>query len=74
MNLPVPDFIPVPSPETMLTISIVSLIVGICLACLGTLLLFLYKRKEKKTTIPWICICAGILLAINHGIQLLFNL
>ena len=30
MNFPIPDFVPVPSAEIMHTISIVSLIVGIC--------------------------------------------
>lgn len=70
MNLPVP----VPSSETMLTISIVLLIVGICLVCLGATFYFLHKRKGMKTAIPWISICIGILLMVNHGIKLLFNL
>jgi len=73
MNFPVPDFIPVPSSKAMFTVSIVLLIVGICFVSLGTVFLFLYKRKQKKVTIPWICICVGILLMANHGIQLLFN-
>ncbi len=73
MNLPVPDFVPVPNPEILLTMSIVLLIVGICLVCIGGLLFFLRKRKGKKTIIPWICIGAGILLVTNHGIQLIFN-
>lgn len=73
MNLPIPDFIPIPNTETMATISIVLLIVGICLICLGAFFLFLRKRKGKKTTIPWVCICAGILLTVNHGIQLFLN-
>lgn len=73
MNLPIPDFVPVPSSELMFTISIVLLIIGICLVCLGSFLLFLRKRKGKKTIISWICICAGIALIVNHGIQLLFN-
>ena len=74
MNLPVPNFVPVPSSETMMTISIVLLIVGICLVCLGATFHFLRKRKGMKTTIPWISICVGILLMANHGIKLLFNL
>ena len=73
MNFPIPDFIPVPSTEVMLIISIVSLIVGICATGVGVILLFMFKRKEKKTTIPWICIVVGILLIANHGVQLLFN-
>lgn len=71
MDFPIPDFIPVPSSETMLTISIVSLIVGICLVGIGILLLFLRKRKGKKLTVSWICIAIGALLIANHGIQLL---
>ncbi len=74
MNYPFPDFVPVPSHEAMLIISIVSLIIGICLICLGLLFLFLRKRKEKKTTIPWVCVGIGIILIANHGAQLLFNL
>jgi len=74
MNLPLPNFFPLPSSETMLTISIVSLIVGICLVCLGATFNFLHKRKEKKTAIPWISICVGILLMADHGSKLLFKL
>ncbi|APH15399.1 putative membrane protein [Clostridium sporogenes] len=74
MKYPFPDFVPVPSYEAMLTISIVSLFVGICLVCLGLLLLFLRKRKGKKTTIPWVCVSIGIILIANHSAQLLFNL
>ncbi len=74
MNFPIPDFVPVPSAETMQTISIVSLIVGICLVGVGLLFLFLNKRKgkEKKATVLWIVIGIGVLLIVNHGIQLLF--
>lgn len=73
-NFPIPDFVPVPSAEIMQTISIVSLIVGICLVGVGLLFQFLYKRKEKekKATALWIVIGAGVLLIVNHGIQLLF--
>lgn len=74
MNLPIPGFIPMPNAETIAAISIVLLIAGICLAGLGVIFLFLRKRKGKKTTIPWICICAGLLLVANHGIQLLLIL
>ncbi|EXG88399.1 hypothetical protein K413DRAFT_5319 [Clostridium sp. ASBs410] len=74
MNLPSPDFIPIPSSNTMLIISIVLLIVGICLICAGLLLFFLCKRKGKKTTVSWVCIVAGVLLMANHGIQILLNL
>ena len=74
MNFPIPDFVPVPSAEIMQTISIVSLIVGICLVGVGLIILFLNKRKrkEKKATALWIVIGAGVLLIVNHGIQLLF--
>lgn len=74
MDLSIPDFVPIPNTETMATISIILLIVGICLVGLGVIFLYLRKRKGKKTTIPWICICAGILLVANHGIQLLLRL
>ena len=74
MNFPIPDFVPIPSEEIMRTISIVSLIVGICLVGVGLIFLFLNKRKrkEKKATALWIVIGVGVLLIVNHGIQLLF--
>ena len=74
MNFLIPDFVPVPSVETMQTISIVSLIIGICLVGVGLLFLFLNKKKgkEKKATVLWILIGVGVLLIVNHGIQLLF--
>ena len=74
MNFPIPDFIPVPGAETMQLISIISLIVGICVAVAGVLFLFLNKRKGKeKNTLAWILICVGVLLITNHGIQLIFR-
>ena len=68
------EFVPVPSAEIMQTISIVSLIVGICLVGVGSIFLFLNKRKgkKKKATALWIVIGVGVLLIVNHGIQLLF--
>lgn len=74
MNFPIPDFVPVPSAEIMQTIGVVSLIVGICLVSVGLIFLFLNKRKrkEKKATTLWIVIGVGVLLIVNHGIQLLF--
>ena len=74
MNFPIPDFVPVPSAEIMHTISIVSLIVGICLVGVGLLFLFLNKRKgkENKATALWVVIGIGVLLIANHGLQLLF--
>ena len=74
MNFPIPDFVPVPSAEIMHTISIVSLIIGICLVGVGLLFLFLNKRKgkENKATALWVVIGIGVLLIANHGIQLLF--
>ena len=80
-NFPIPDFVPVPSAEIMQTISVVSLIAGICLVGVGLLFQFLYKRNffknkkkgnEKKATVLWILIGVGALLIVNHGIQLLF--
>lgn len=62
------------SAEIMQAISIVSFIVGICLVGVGLIFLFLNKKKgkEKKATALWIVIGVGVLLIINHGIQLLF--
>jgi len=74
MNYPFPDFVPVPSYETMHTISVESLIIGICIVCVGLVWLFLRKQNNKKTTLPWVCIGIGIVLFANHGIQLLFYL
>ena len=48
MNFPIPDFVPVPSAEIMQTISIISLIIGICLVGAGLLFLFLNKKKGKE--------------------------
>ena len=74
MNFSIPDFIPVPSAEIMQTISIASLIGGVCFVGVGLIFLFLNKRKgkEKKATALWIVIGVGVLLIVNHGIQLLF--
>ena len=80
-NFPIPDFVPVPGAEIMQTIRVVSLIVGICLVGVGVIFQFLCKRNvfcnrrngsEKKTTALWIVIGVGVLLIVNHGIQLLF--
>ena len=74
MNIPIPDFVPVPSAEIIQTISIVVLIVGICFVGVGLLFLFLNKKKgkEKKATALWILIGFGVLLIVNHSIQLIF--
>ena len=72
MKFPIPDFVPVPSAEIMQIISIMSLIVGICLVGVGLLFLFLNKKKGKKAAVLWIVIGVGVLLIVNHGIQLLF--
>ena len=74
MSFPIPDFVLVPSVEIMRTNSIVLLNVGICLVGVGLLFLFLNKKKEKekKITVLWIVIGVGVLLIVNHGIQLLF--
>lgn len=74
MNFPVPDYVTVPSTEIMQTISVVSLVVGICLVGVGLFFLFLNKRKGKgqKNTFIWVLTVIGILLIVNHSIQLLF--
>ncbi len=71
MNIPIPDFVPVFSAETIQLVSIILLIVGVCVAVAGAILLFLNKRKEKNTS-AWILICVGVLLIANHGLQLIF--
>ena len=48
MNFPIPDFVPVPSAEIMQTISIISLIIGICLVGVG--LLFYQRPKGLALT------------------------
>ena len=73
MNIPIPNFVPVPSAETMRLISIISLIVGICVTVVGASFLFLNKRKGKeKNKLAWILICVGVLLITNHSVQLIF--
>ena len=73
MNIPIPNFVPVPSAETMQLISIISLIVGICVTVVGASFLFLNKRKGKeKNKLAWILICVGVLLINNHSVQLNF--
>ncbi|NBJ93271.1 hypothetical protein [Parablautia muri] len=73
MNFLIPDFIPTPAPETMQLISIILLIVGVCVTVAGAFFLFLYKRIGKeKNTFAWVLICIGVLLIVNHGLQLIF--
>ena len=73
MNIPIPNFVPVPSAETMQLISIISLIVDICVTVVGASFLFLNKRKGKeKNKLAWILICVGVLLITNHSVQLIF--
>ena len=74
MNIPAPNFISFPNPETMLIIRVVSLIAGVCIIGVGLILLFLRKRKDKKTTAAWILICVGVLLLATQGIQLLIGI
>ncbi|NFB19025.1 hypothetical protein EXN25_09585 [Clostridium botulinum] len=70
MNLfQIPSFVPVPSREVMFKLSIISVIIGICLIIAG---LILNNKNKKKGIAPWICITIGIVIIVNHGIQLLF--
>lgn len=72
MNLPIPDFIPVPGGEAMRMISLVLLANGVCMATAGVLFLYWSKRKgREKNPLAWILIGVGGLLAVNHGIQLI---
>ncbi|WP_338753356.1 hypothetical protein [Bacillus sp. FJAT-52991] len=70
VNFQVPSFIPIPSSETMMTISIIIVVIGLFLVILGVIL---QKGKQKTNRAAWVCIGIGVLLIINHGIQLLFR-
>ena len=70
MRFPIPGFVPVPTPETMRVISIVSLIVGISLVGLAVFFLFLGKGTNRRPL--WTFMGVGALLILNHGLQLLF--
>lgn len=74
MRVPVPSFVPVPSPETIRMISEVLFAAGACLACAGLLSLFLSRRKTegKASSFAWGLLCVGMALMIDHGVQLLF--
>lgn len=74
MRFPFPDFVPVPAPETMHIISIVSPMAGICLVCAAAFFLFRGRgaEGEKRHRLSWISMAAGALLIPNHGLQLLF--
>lgn len=72
MRFPIPAFVPVPSPETMHIISIVSLIAGICLVGGTAFFLFLHRgngRKQRRR-LCWFFMSAGVLLILNHSILL----
>ncbi len=70
VNFQPPSFVAIPSSEIMITISIVTMVIGLFLVILG---LILQKRKKKTNRAAWICMGIGVLLIINHGIQLLFR-
>lgn len=74
MRFLIPGFVPVPSPETMQTISIISLAVGICLVGAAAISLFLNRKraKEERNKLVWVLMGTGALLILNHSIQLLF--
>lgn len=74
MKLPIPDFISLPSSETMALMSVVLLIVGAFLLGMGAFLYFLRKKRGKKTTSSWVCMGIGALLLLNHGAQLLIKI
>ena len=72
MRFPIPDFVPVPTPETMRIISIVSLAAGIGLVGAAALFLFSQREKEKREILSWIFMGTGVLLILNHAVQLFF--
>lgn len=69
MRALIPGFIPVPGGETMVRISVIALAVGVCLAAAA--LLYLRRQKGKNTAPGWILLAVGVLLVINHGVQLM---
>lgn len=71
MRFPIPDFVPVPTPETMRVISVVSLAAGIGLV--GAAAFFLFFRREGRNKLSWIFMGTGALLILNHGVQLLLS-
>lgn len=70
MNIPIPDFVPVFSAETIQLVSIILLIAGVCAVAVGAILL--KKSRKEKRTLEWILICAGVMLIADHGLQLIF--
>lgn len=75
MRFPIPSFVPVPNPEAMYVISVVSMIAGACLVGGAILVLFLGKGRgtKKRRRLSWIFIGVGALLILSHGVQLLFS-
>nr|WP_325219094.1 hypothetical protein [uncultured Oscillibacter sp.] len=74
MKVPVPSFVPVPEPEAMRLIAAVLLTAGLSLAAVGLACLFAHKRKGKGA-VPgyiWALIGVGAVLAVDHGVQMLF--
>ena len=74
MKLPVPGFVPVPGPEAMRMIAAVLFGVGACLACAGALVLYAGRNQAEKKTpaFAWVFLGVGVVLMIDHGVQLLF--
>lgn len=74
MHFPIPDFVPFPSAGTLHTISTVALAAGVCLTGGAALYLFCNRGKRNARRLRWIwgLLGVGVLLTLNHGIQLLF--
>lgn len=74
MRFPIPSFVPVPGPEVLRVISIVSFLAGLSLMAAGLLLLFrgLGRGKNGQRALTWTLLGAGALLSINHGLLLIF--
>ena len=74
MKVPVPSFVPVPEPEAMRLIAAVLLIAGLSLAAVGLACLFPTRERERGRSpgYIWALIGVGAVLAVDHGVQMLF--
>ncbi|MCI9079717.1 MAG: hypothetical protein HFH68_12500 [Lachnospiraceae bacterium] len=71
LSFMIPDFVPVPNDEVLLTISLASMVVGVIFIIIGIILYFILKKKEKNIIPAWIVLIVGVVLFLNHIVQLL---
>ena len=67
----IPDFVPVPSDKVLMAISLGSMVVGAIFIIVGIILCLILKKKEKNIIPAWIILIIGIVLFLNHIVQLL---